>query len=146
MRPCLLPALLLALAGPVAAQHHDHAAPPASTAAPAQRFATDAPLREHMASIGAAVEGLDHYRHGHIGAKDAQRLAAEVQQHVRDIVAQCRLPADADAALHAVIVPLATNAATLEKDPAKTGAIAPMRAALDAYARRFDDPGFAAER
>lgn len=42
-----------------------------------------------------------------------------------------------------MIVPLATNAAALEKDPSDMAAIAPMQAALDTYARQFDDPGFA---
>lgn len=99
MRPYLLPALLLALAGPAAAQHHDHASTPSVVAAaPAHRFAADATLRADMAAIRSRVEGLDHYRHGHVPPDGARRLAADVQARVRDIVAHCTLPPDADAA------------------------------------------------
>ena len=136
MRTLLLSLLLpaaLACAAPAIAQDHDHhAAPPAATTAPAtpaQRWATDAPLRAGMAGIRTAVEALGHYEMGHMGPEQAAEQAAGIQAHVRDIIANCKLAPDADAALQA--------------DPAKLEAIAPMREALAAYARQFDDPQFA---
>lgn len=149
MRTALLPLLLLAFAGPAAAQHaghHPQAAPPAAAPAPAKRFATDERLREDMAAIRTAVEGLDHFRMGHVDADEARRLAAEVQARVNDIIAHCKLPPEADAALHTVIVPLMQSAAALQKDLARTDALAPMQDALARYARQFDDPDFAADR
>ena len=144
MRILALP-VLLALASVVVAQDHDHhAAPAVAQEAPAQRFATDAMLRAGMHGIRAAVEGLGHYEMGHLRPEQAATLAAQVQAHVRDIVANCKLPPEADAALHVIIVPLMTNAAALEADPKELEAIAPMRAALADYVRRFDDPDFGA--
>jgi hypothetical protein len=141
----LLPVALLATAAaPVLAQDHGHAQhAPAAAAAPAQRWATDAPLREGMAGIRAAVEALGHYEMGHMGPEQAAEQAARIQAHVRDIIANCKLAPEADAALHLIIAPLMQQAAALQADPRKLEAIAPMRDALAAYARQFDDPQFA---
>jgi hypothetical protein len=138
---------LLVLSSGAMAQDHEHAAPPATpqqAPAPVQRFATDAPLRAGMHGIRAAVAGLGHYQMGHMGPEQAATLAAQVQAHVRDIIANCKLAPEADAALHLIIVPLMTNASALEADPKKLEAIAPMRAALAEYVLRFDDPEFGA--
>lgn len=147
MRPVLaiVLAAVLGIALPQArAQHHAHAPAPAASpspqAAPAQRYATDATLREEMKNIRSAVDGLGHYEHGHMGPEQAVQLAGQVEDGVRTIIANCKLPPDADAALHTIIVPLMQNAGALKQDPQKLAAIAPMREALAAYARQFDDP------
>ena len=143
--PCLLSVLVALPLSAVAASHDHHpaATAAASAEAPAQRHATDAVLREEMQGIRAAVGGLDHYAHGHIEAALAVQLADEVEERVRTIIANCKLPPDADAALHAIIVPLLQNAGALKKDPQDLAAIQPMRDALAQYARQFDDPAFA---
>lgn len=139
--PCLLVSLSLA-SGMAVAQEHGHAHPAAAAAhAPAQRYATDATLRAQMQGIRSAVAGLEHYEHGHMGPEQALLLAGQVEDAVRIIIANCKLPPDADAALHAIIVPLVQNAAALKQDPKNLAAIAPMREALAVYARQFDDPG-----
>ena len=146
----VLSVLLIAGLGIIApqanAQHHDHHPAAAATEAPAQRYATDATLREEMQGIRAAVEGLGHYEHGHLEPALAAQLAGQVEERVRTIIANCKLPPDADAALHTIIVPLMQNAGALKKDPQDTAAIQPMRDALAQYARQFDDPAFAAAR
>lgn len=137
--------LCVAATHPAAAQAHSHRSPghvPA-TPATAQRHATDAPLREGMRGIRTAVDALGHYEHGHMGPEQAALLASQIQDHVNGIIANCRLAPEADAALHAVIVPLMTHAAALEAEPTKLDAIPPMRQALADYAARFDDPAFA---
>ena len=139
--PCLLSVLAALPLSAVAASHDHH--PAATAAAPAQRHATDAVLREEMQGIRAAVGGLGHYAHGHIEAALAVQLAGQVEERVRTIIANCKLPPDADAALHAIIVPLIQNAGALKKDPQDLAAIQPMRDALARYARQFDDPAFA---
>jgi hypothetical protein len=146
MRTLLLSVLLPAafvFAAPVIAQDHaHHPSPPAAqpAQAPAQRFATDAPLRAGMAGIRTAVAALGHYEMGHMGPEQAAEQAALIQAHVRDIIANCKLPPDADGALHLIIAPLMQHAAALQADPKKLEAIAPMRAALAEYVRQFDDP------
>ena len=140
--------LCVAVSSQAGVQAHAHAKPgyvPASAAPPAasQRHATDAPLREGMQGIRAAVDALGHYEHGHMGPEQAAILAGQIQDHVSDIIANCRLKPEADAALHAIIVPLTTHAAALKADPSNLDQIPPMRQALGDYAARFDDPDFA---
>jgi hypothetical protein len=126
------------------AQHAQHAPAHPAPGAPAQRHATDAVLRGNMLGIRKSVDALAHYEHGHVGPEHARILAGNVEGHVRDTIARCALPPDADAALHAIIVPLLRHAAALKADPANHAPIAGMRHALEQYAREFDDPGFAA--
>ena len=134
----------LALAGStpsIALPAHGHsAAPAASQPQPAaQRFASDATLRREMQGIRTAVEALGHYEHGHMGPEQAVILADAIDGHVRSIIANCKLPPDADAALHAIIVSLVQNAGALKQKPEDLSAIAPMRAALERYDREFRD-------
>ena len=142
MRLLILTLSLCLACGTVAARQHEHhpAAAPAAAAVPAQRYATDATLREEMQDIRQAVDGLGHYEHGHMGPEQAVQLAGQVEEGVRTIIANCKLPPDADAALHTIIVPLMQNAGALKQDPKNFAAIAPMREALAAYARQVDDP------
>ena len=139
--------LCLVVVSQANAQAHAHPkagyVPVSAPQAASRRHATDAPLREGMQGIRAAVDALGHYEHGHMGPEQAAILAGQVQGHVNAIIANCRLAPEADAALHAIIVPLTTHAAALKADPSKLDEIPPMRQALGDYAARFDDPGFA---
>ena len=134
--------LLLALALPAAAHDHAHQAGTAATAtAAAQRWKSDAPLREGMGRIREAVDALQHYEHGHIGPGQAVQLAAGIERDVGFIVAHCTLEPRADAALHPILGALMGGAHTLKATPADRTAIPSMRSALQDYARQFDDPG-----
>lgn len=146
-------AALLCVAASQAAPARAHAhrdagyvpAAPTGQEARTQRYATDAPLRKGMSSILANVEALGHYEHGHMGPEQAKLLATRIEDDVNGIIRDCRLPPEADAALHAIIVPLLTQARALKAEPTKLEAIPPMRAALADYERLFDDPAFGAE-
>lgn len=145
MRLSITIVLAAGLAGalsPVAASTHQYAAAPAPSKqqAPAQRFATDATLRLEMQGIRGAVEALAHYEMGHMGEAQAVDFATEIEGHVRTIIANCKLKPDADAALHAIIVPLMQNAVALRQKPQDLSAIPPMRDALERYDRQFYDP------
>lgn len=125
-----------------------HAADEAAGAAkpaPANGWATDAPLREGMGRIRLSVEALGHYEQGHMGAEQAVEMAANVEKDVNFLIANCKLDPDADAALHAIIARLLKGAHALKADPADLAAIAPMREAMAEYAATFDDPAFRAE-
>ena len=134
----------VAAPGQAALQDHGHAEGHAAetVATPAQRWATDAPLRAGMREIGAVVEALGHYEHGHMGPDQAALLAGQVPGHIAGIVANCRLEPEADAALHGVLAGLSQGASALATDPADLAAIQSLRQALADYARLFDDPGF----
>lgn len=146
MRPfpttvCLVLAAVFA-GTPGHAQDHAGHHPPAAAdthADSARRFAADATLAENMRGIRVAVEALDHYQHGHMGPEQAVILATKIRGHANEIIAKCKLPADADAALHAILVPLMSSAAALEREPTRTGVIAPMQEALAQYERRFSE-------
>ncbi len=62
--------------------------------------------------------------------------------HVNTIIVNCKLPPNADEALHHIIGPLLQDASALKADPQRLDAIAGVRKALDQYAQQFDDPGF----
>jgi hypothetical protein len=144
MRLSLALVALLGLAGSLAAPaaHQQHAGAPVASPqqAPAKRFATDATLRREMQGIRSAVEALGHYEMGHMGSAQAVDFATAIEEHVRTIVANCKLPPDADAALHAIIVPLVGSAGALKKNPEDLSTIASMRSALERYEREFRDP------
>ena len=127
-------------AAPQAAHTHDHATAPAA-AVPARGWATDAPLRDGMRGIATIVQALDAGP-GPVDAARARTAGAQVGRQVAAIVANCRLPPDADAALHPVLADLARGGAALATDPGDASALPLIRQALADYARLFDDPGF----
>jgi hypothetical protein len=149
MRPTILSLTLIVLLGlPAAsalAQEHVHAAPVASTtAASVQRYATDTTLRQQMREIHGVVQALGHYEHDPITPELAARLSDQITGHVNTIIVNCKLPPQADEALHHIIGPLLQDASALKANPQRLDAIAGMRKALDQYAQQFDDPGFPA--
>lgn len=139
-------ALALSLiAGPAfaMAQDHEHHSPATSDSGQSMRFATDVALRKGMVDIRQAVNRLGHYERGHLSAEEAVAAAGQVENAVRYIIANCKLPPDADAALHGIIVPILQNANSLRADPSNRSAIPAMRQSLREYERRFDDPAAA---
>src|SRR5690349_2913513 len=102
----ILACALAGVAPSLAAQEHESAPVASKPRASTQRFASDATLRREMQGIHASVEALAHYEHGHMGAAQAVTLASAIEEHVNTIIANCKLPPHADAALHAIIVPL----------------------------------------
>ncbi|AGG89963.1 MULTISPECIES: hypothetical protein [Rhodanobacter] len=122
--------------------HESHPAHAATTAAPAQRWAPDAPLSEGMRRAHVAVDELRHYEMGHMSAPMAVDRATEVEQAVTYMFANCKLAPEPDAALHGILVPLMSAAQTLKADPKKVSAVAEMRAAIAHYPQYFNDPGW----
>lgn len=125
--------------------HEDHTAHPASDAAtpapiPAQRWATDAPLREGMGRVRSALDELRHYEMGHMPPGVAIERVAAVEEAATYMFAHCKLAPDADAALHGMLVPLLAAAQRLKKSPQDISAVAAMRGAVADYPHYFDDP------
>ena len=114
-----------------------------------RKWVTDASLRAGMADIRAAFDA-DHPAI-HAGQQtDAQydALAGRIEAQVNTIVANCRLPPEADANLHYLIADLSQGVGLMRgQDPARTrheGA-ALVHGALRAYGEFFDDPAWSAE-
>ena len=110
------------------------------------KWATDASLREGMANIRAAFDA-DHPAI-HAGKQsDAAyaALATRIDQQVKSIVANCRLPAEADANLHFVIADLLQGVSIMRGEvPAKSrhDGAAMVHGALNAYGKFFEDPSW----
>ena len=117
--------------------HAGHQAANRDGAIPPTPYASDAPLRTAMAAIADARAA---WRAD--APETATALAGTIDDSIAAMIANCRLPPDADATLHGIIGHLARDAAALRKDTAHAGTIASIDAALDDYARAFDPPGF----
>jgi hypothetical protein len=110
---------------------------------------TDASLRAGMTTIRAAFDA-DHAAI-HAGQEsDAQydALAGRIETAVNSIVANCKLPADADAQLHYIVGDLLQGVALMRGgDPARSrhDGAARVHGALIAYGKYFDDPTWAKE-
>lgn len=121
------------------AQHSSHTAsapvPPAG-----QRWATDEPLRDGMGRIRQAVTMLEHLEMGHVDPKQAPAFADQIQSAVNDMIANCKLDPDADAALHGLLVKFIAGADAVRTGPVTLDKLKPMQDALAQYPTQFDDP------
>jgi len=123
----LVASLGFAATGPALAQDHDGHAGAALALNHGAKWASDAPLRQGMATIRSTVEASPH------------ELASVIEVQVAYIIENCRLPADADANLHLVIEQLIEGAERLHVGDGGEGR-AQVIAALNAYGSHFDHP------
>lgn len=122
--------------------------PQARTAAgPTHKWATDQVLRTDMENIRQTMianqEGIEKER---LSAKDYQRLAEVVDRNIADIVKNCRLAKDADAAFHdTVLADMSWGSEMMRTSPKvqvqRAGALAVMQA-LRHYGEYFQHPGW----
>lgn len=150
--PVIAAAALFALPAAVRAQQHP--ANPASAAqaahahptapAPADRagklWATDPPLRDGMRRVRQAVRALEHDQHGHLDAAQTAHVASLIDGAVNDMIANCKLQPDADAALHGLIAKFLAGANAARTGQNVPAALADMQGALKKYPLLFDDP------
>lgn len=135
----------------LAAEHAHNHAPGAHTAAPAlkpgQKWVTDDTLRRGMESIRQTMstrqEAIDKDR---LGSKDYQQLGAAVHKSIVEVVSQCKLPKDADSALHSIVLgDLVQGAELMQKSPkvdAQRAAALGVLQALRNYGEYFQHPGW----
>lgn len=110
-----------------------------------KKWATDAPLRQGMGAIRAAIAQNQHAIHkGQLDAAQYQVLGATIEHHVGRIVADCKLPPEADANLHVIVAELVAAADAMQGRADEKPAKGAERAvnALGQYAKHFDHPGF----
>lgn len=151
MKRLVLAAAIVALSLPaLAADEHSHGA---SAEAPAhsitldkgRRWATDAPLRQGMAEIRAALEKKHpEAARGAMGAADYAALGASIEKNVAFIVANCKLSPEADRNLHVVVAELVGAADDLQGKAQAAPAEGFHKAvrAANLYGRYFDHPGW----
>ncbi len=123
------------------AQHeHEHAPSVSTPSRSSERFATDAALREGMSRIHKALDELRHYEMGHMPESMAKQRVEDIGSAIDYLFANCKLDAQADSALHAMLVPLLDGVQAFRKNPGDTSSVAAMRQAVADYPQRFDDP------
>lgn len=145
----LAASLALGAAPARAADHaHEHDAHGAATLKldNGQKWKTDAPLRQGMKNIKAAVQPHLHAIHENtLKAATYQTLAKRTETQIAFMVKNCKLAPDADAQLHLVIAELGAAAEAMAgKDKAQSrqqGALQLVRA-LETYGEFFDHPGW----
>jgi hypothetical protein len=145
-----LAALVFALgasAPALAADTHAHgaAAPSKLTLDHGKKWTTDAPLRQRMGEIRALLAPqLGPIHAGKLPSADYQALGAAVEQKVAAIVAECKLPPDADAMLHLIVADLVAGADIMQgkTDGKPAEGAHKVVTAANAYGRYFDHAGW----
>lgn len=119
-----------------AAPQHDHGAAEVKLVLDqGKKWPTDAPLRQGMENIRAALGAGMKY----------QALANKVNAEVAGIVQNCKLEPDADAQLHLVIAELMAGAEAMEgkvKGETRRAGAEKVARALNAYGEHFDHAGW----
>lgn len=123
-------------AAQAAGDAHDHAAGEAKLVLNhGKKWPTDAPLRQGMEKIRAAVTAEKNY----------EVLAKKINAEVAGIVQDCKLEPEADAQLHIVIADLMAAAEVMEGkvkgEAPRQGAVKAVKA-LNAYGKHFDHAGW----
>lgn len=143
-------ALCACLASPVAfaadAHSHGHSAAPAKLQLDhGKKWATDEPLRRGMAAIHAIVQGAPAPLHKATASPEAYApVGSRIEAEVGRIVAECKLPPEADAQLHLVIAEIVAGADAMKgaKSPAAgRSGLVKVDTALRTYAKYFSPSG-----
>ena len=137
------PAAPAADAGP---SHAGHAATPAKlTLDHGRKWGTDAPLRAAMNEIRTLVAPkVDAIHRGKLTADEYQALGVAIEKQVADIVAQCKLPPEADAMLHLIVADLVAGTDMMQGKAkgGPAGGAHKVVVAANNYGRYFDHPGW----
>ena len=130
-----------------AADAHSHAAGAPATLAldHGKKWTTDAPLRQRMGEIRALMAApIDPIHKGKLSSAEYAALGAAIEGKVASIVAECKLPPEADAMLHLIVADLVAGADIMQGKSAGTPADGAHKVvtAANAYGRYFNDAGW----
>jgi hypothetical protein len=127
---------------------HEHAATDALKLNAGQKWASDEPLRQSMTKIRALVDAkLPAVHRGKLDAKQYNVLGDEIEAQIGNIVQNCKLDPDADAALHVILAGMIEgNDALRGKDAQvkRSAGVVKVVHALDQYGKYFEHPGWKA--
>ena len=111
-----------------------------------QKWKTDAPLRQGMANIKAAVQPHLHAIHeNRLKAANYRTLAKRTNTQIAFMVTNCKLAPDADAQLHLIIAELGAAAEAMagtDKAQSRQKGALQLVHALETYGEFFDHPGW----
>lgn len=100
------------------------------------QWPTDEPLRTGMSRIQAAVERSTTAPP--LSREGSLTLARTIEQNVTYIIEHCKLPPEADTALHVLLARILTATDQLKKDASPNAAVAQILGALHDYRDAFD--------
>ena len=140
--------LLVAPLGGFAQHQHEHeeAASGGLVLEHGAKWATDAPLRSGMEQIRSliAVPQATVTAGIVLSPADARQLADGVRHQVDELIQNCKLEPDADAALHVLIADMLKGAAELADGPQLAMGLARIQNAINQYPKYFSHPGWEA--
>lgn len=128
--------------------HHHHAASDGPAVNNLQlnqgkKWETDEPLRKSMAAIRDELAAAWKPMHdGTYTAAQYAALAGRIEAQIAHIVANCRLPPDADAQLHLVVADIVSGATAMKADKDQMNGTIQVFRALNAYPKFFVHPGW----
>lgn len=112
-----------------------------------KRWPTDQPLRLGMSDIRAAmVTAFPRIHMGQFTSAQYGALAGKIQERVDYVVGNCRLPEEADAHLHVVVVEIIEGTDAMRSGADRLGGAMRIIQALETYGRYFDHPDWAKSR
>jgi hypothetical protein len=108
-----------------------------------RKWQTDAPLRQGMGEIRVAIAAaLPRIHEGRFAAADYVALGERVQQQLDYVVANCKLPEEADLQLHIALAKILEGIGALKEPSGQVEGVLAIVAALAAYGEHFDHPGW----
>jgi len=141
----ILATCLVSLAPAQAQQSHDHGHGMQIELDHGRRWATDAPLREGMERVRAAVATARQAdAQGRLSTRQVQTLAIAVEDSIAFMVQHCRLEPKADANLHILLGRLSAAVTAVKANPKAPDGLPQMLEALDLYSGYFAHPGWKA--
>lgn len=141
---------LICIATQVCAEEHRHEASGHSakyTLNHGNKWETDEILRQGMDNIRQIMTpSQDAIKKNQLGTQDYQRLAEAVDKNIANIVKNCKLPKQADAAFHAIVLADLTQGTELmrtsPKKPVQQVAALGVLQSLRNYGEFFQHPGW----
>lgn len=124
-----------------ASDDHAHHARQAAKPAEASQWATDEGLREGMTRLRASVnQAIPHDPAQPLDAETAIQLQKDVDAAVSYMIANCKLPGAADAALHGLLIDLLRGAEALSEEAEREKGLQQIVATLERYPETFAAP------
>jgi hypothetical protein len=116
--------------------HADHGAGP--TLNKGAKWETDASLRQGMLAIRDDVAATHS---APLSEERASRLADKIHHQIEFMIANCKLPADADGQLHLLLARIIEGVEAMKAKEGEKG-LESVVGALRDYGRYFDHPGW----
>lgn len=141
----ILATCLVSLVPAQAQQSHDHGHGMQIELDHGRRWATDAPLREGMERVRAAVATARQAdAQGRLSTRQAQALAVAVEDSIAFMIQHCRLEPKADSNLHILLGRFSAAVTAVKANPKAPDGLPQMLEALDLYSHYFAHPGWKA--